>query len=71
MVSADYSVKKGTQLSLIKASYNNKESEKQLNLDMISLFLPNMLLWFYRVSLIEGWLFRSRVHLIETKGQFN
>ena len=56
MVSGDYSVKKGTQLSLIKASYINKESEKQLNLDMISLFLPNMLLW-YRVSSIEGWLF--------------
>ena len=41
MVSGDDSVKKGTQLSLIEASYNQKNN---WDLDMISLFLLNVLL---------------------------
>ena len=41
MVSGDDSAKKGTQLSLIEGSYNQKNN---WDLDMISLFLLNVLL---------------------------
>ena len=44
MVSGDDSAKICIQLSLIKESYIDKESENNWDLGMISLFLQNMLL---------------------------
>ena len=68
MVSGDYSVKKSKQLSLIVESYINKESEKQL-ISPYDQFISSQ--YVAVSSQFDRRLFRSRVHSIETKGQFD